>query len=156
VTGNSIKVDGGNDGNTVNASGLTAPDRIIVRAGTGADILTGGPGNDVFYAGGDTKMTGGTGTNQFIFSAPGSNMIADFGASTTNELVFSNSGFILGLTGATSTPQQMTSAEATTLFTANSTGAFANTSHRLAYDTTNGELFSSSDGSGGASHLVAT
>lgn len=42
------------------------------------------------------------------------------------------------------------------MFTVNSTGAFANTSQRLAYDTTNGELFSSTAGSGGTSHLDAT
>ncbi len=152
-----ITVNDGNSGNTVSGSTLTSSDSIIVHAGTGADTLTGGAGNDVFYAGGDTKMTGGGGTNQFIFTAPGaSNTIADFGASSTNELVFSNSGFSLGLSGATSTPQALSASQSTTLFTANGTGAFANTSQRLAYDTTNGELFSSTDGSGGTSHLVAT
>ena len=58
--------------------------------------------------------------------------------------------------GASATPQAISSSEAATLFTANSTGAFANTSQRLAYDTANGELFSSTGGSGGTSHLVAT
>jgi hypothetical protein len=153
-----ITVNDGNSGNTVSGSSLTSADAIIVHAGTGADTLTGGTGNDVFYAGGDTKMTGGAGTNQFIFSASGAatNTIADFAASSTNELVFSNSNFSLGLSGASSTPQAISSTEAATLFTANSTGAFANTSQRLAYDTTNGELFSSTGGSGGTSHLVAT
>ena len=145
----SITVYGGSAGNTVNASTVTGTDRVIA---------VGGAGKDVFYAGGNTNMTGGGGTNQFIFSSAGAatNTIADFGTSPTNELVFSNSSFNLGLTGGTTTPQAISSSAAATLFTANSTGAFANTSQRLAYDTTNGELFSSTDGSGGTSHLVAT
>ncbi len=153
-----ITVNDGNSGNTVSGSTLTSADAIVLHAGAGADVLTGGAGNDVFYAGGDTTMTGGGGTNQFIFSAAGAatNKIADFGASSTNELVFSNSNFGLGLSGASATPQAISSSEAATLFTANSTGAFANTSQRLAYDTANGELFSSTGGSGGTSHLVAT
>jgi hypothetical protein len=152
-----ITIDDGNSGNTVSGSGLTAADAIVVHAGSGADVLTGGAGNDVFYAGGDTTMTGGKGTNQFVFHAPGAgSKIADFQASPTNELVFSNSGFSLGLSGASSTPQALTASEAATLFTANATGVFANTSQRLAYDTANGELFSSTGGSGSAAHLVAT
>ena len=70
VAGSTITISDGNNGNIVSAAGVAAPDRIIVYAGTGADALTGGPGNDIFYAGGNTTMTGGAGTNEFIFSAP--------------------------------------------------------------------------------------
>jgi hypothetical protein len=73
-----------------------------------------------------------------------------------NELVFSDAGFGLGLGGATSTPQQMTTAEAQTLFVADATGKFTDASQRLAYDTRTGQLFASSDGSGGTRHLVVT
>jgi len=101
-------------------------------------------------------MTGGAGTNEFVFSTTGTNTIKDFGASSSNELAFSNLDFNLGLDGATPSPQQMTSSEVMQLFTTNSSGKFTNTSQRLAYDTSNGELFASSDGSGGTAHLVAT
>ena len=58
VTKATITVEDGNMGNTVSAAGEAAGDRIVVHAGIGLDALTGGPGNDVFYAGGDTTMTG--------------------------------------------------------------------------------------------------
>ena len=61
-------------------------------------------------------------------------------------------GFNLGQSGATSTPQALPAS----LFTANATGAFGNTAERLAYDTANGKLFASTDGSGSTPQLVAT
>ncbi len=134
---------------------LSAGHAIWVSAGVGADVLTGGDGDDEFTAGGKTTMTGNAGANQFRFLAAGSNTITDFKASAANELVFSSSGFNLGLAG-TSAPQQFTGAEASTLFTTNANGKFANTSQRLLYDTANHELFASADGSGGTSHLVAS
>ena len=152
-----ITVNDGNSGNTVSAAGVVTPGHdITINAGTGLDKLTGGAGTNQFYAGGDTTMTGGSGLNEFIFTATGSNTIANFGALATNELVFSDSGFNLGIGSATPTPTMMTTAEVSQLFTANSTGKFANTSQRLAYDTANGELFSSTDGSGSSAHLITT
>jgi len=151
VTGSTITISDGNGGNMISASGVAAPDRIIVYAGTGADVLTGGPGNDVFYAGGKTTMTGGAGTNEFAFGASGSNTIADFTASATNEIAFSNSGFALGQSGATATPKALPSG----LFTSNSTGAFTATTQRFAYDTANGDLYYSAAGTTATEHLVA-
>jgi RTX calcium-binding nonapeptide repeat (4 copies) len=150
VAGSTIIVSDGNGGTAVSASGVAAPDRVIVYAGTGADVLTGGPGNDVFYAGGKTTMAGGTGTNQFTFSAAGSNTITDFTASSTNKMEFiSGSGF--ALPGATSTPKALG-----TLFTSNATGAFTATTQRFAYDTANGNLFYSAGGTTATEHLVVT
>ncbi len=86
-----ITVNDGNSGNTVNATGVATPGHdITINAGTGLDKLTGGAGTNQFYAGGDTTMTGGSGLNEFIFTATGSNTIANFGALATNELVFSD------------------------------------------------------------------
>jgi hypothetical protein len=153
VGGDTITVHDGNGGTTVSAASLKAADAIVVYAGTGADKLAGGAGNDVFYAGGDTTMTGKGGTNEFVFYGPGAgNVITDFAASSKNEIVFSNFGFSLGRSNASATPHALP----TDLFVSNSTGRFTNTTERFAYDAENGKLFYSSDGSGGASQLVAT
>src|ERR1043166_9224919 len=63
-----ITVVDGNSNNTVNASTLSAGEAVKIIAGTGADALTGGHGNDTFFAGGKTKMTGGAGINDFTFA----------------------------------------------------------------------------------------
>jgi Ca2+-binding RTX toxin-like protein len=152
VTGSSITIYGGNDGNTINAAALTGANRVIVHAGAGADTLTGGAGNDVFYAGGDTKMTGGLGANEFAFSAAGKNTIADFAASATNEIAFSNAGFALGQSGASATPKALP----TSLFTSDATGAFTAATQRFAYDAANGDLYYSASGTTASEHLVAT
>src|SRR5579885_2282973 len=151
-----ITIADGNAGNSVTAANLPAADASLLHAGSGADTLTGGAGNDVFYAGGDTAMTGGGGANQFVFAAPGSNTISDFHFSSANALVFSNAGFNLGLSGATATPQAMSASQAASLFTENSSGAFTSAAQRLAYDTSNGQLFASAGGSSSTPKLVAT
>jgi Ca2+-binding RTX toxin-like protein len=149
VTGTSITVYGSDGGNTVSAAGVAAPDRIIVHAGIGADVLTGGAGSDVFFAGGDTKMTGAAGANEFVFNAAGSNTIADFTASATNEIEFiSGSGFVLP--GAAATPKALAS-----LFVQGGTGTFTATTERFAYGTSNGDLYYSASGTTATEHLVA-
>ncbi len=151
VVGAAITVDDGNSGNTVTAATLPAKDRIIVHAGAGLDKLTGGRGNDVFFAGGDTVMTGKAGTNEFTFSAPGGNTVGDFAVSATNEIVFSDQGFNLGLTGASGTPQALPAG----LFVENSNGHFTGTSQSFAYATGTGDLFYSASGSSGTPTLVS-
>jgi Ca2+-binding RTX toxin-like protein len=152
--GKTITIDDGNAGNRISAAALAADNHIVVHAGTGADSLIGGAGNDVFYAGGRTKMTGGNGANEFIFSAAGRNTVTDFHASFGDELVFSNSGFKLGLKGATMIPQQLPSY----LFVANRAGTFTTSAQRFAYDTTDGRLFYDAHGSasGSSRELVVT
>jgi hypothetical protein len=118
ITGSAITVTDSGKGSTVSAAGVAAADHIIVHAGIGADRLTGGAGNDVFYAGGKTTMTGGGGANEFVFKTAGSNMIKDFHVSAKNELVFSNAGFNLGRTGGAATPIKLTPAQAAKLFDA--------------------------------------
>jgi Ca2+-binding RTX toxin-like protein len=153
--GGLIVVSGGNAGNTISAAADTAASTgktLIYAAGAGTDTFTGGFEDDVVFAGPDTTMTGRGGTNEFAFSAPGNNTITDFAASPTNEIAFSNSGFALGLSGATSTPQPLPPG----LFVSDSTGTFTATTQRFAYGTSNGELFYSASGTTATEHLVAT
>ncbi len=152
VTGSKITIFGGNSGNTVSAATLASSKAIIVQAGASTDTLVGGAGNDVFFAGGKTKMTGGGGKNQFTFAHIGTNTITDFSKSSTNQIAFSNSGFALGLSGATSTPKALPS----NLIGSLSTGTFSTTKQRFAYKKSTGQLFFDSKGSGGTAHLVAT
>jgi len=143
VTGSTITVSDGNDGNAVSAAGVAAPDRLIVYAGTGADVLTGGAGTNVFYAGGDTRID--------FAKLQGVNTINDFGTGT-NDIAFSNAGFALGQSGASATPTALPA----NLFTSNGTGAFTAGTQRFAYDSTSGALFYSASGTTATEHLVTS
>ena len=145
-------------------SGTGAHGTIIVHAGTGSDALTGGTSLNELYAGGQTSMTGNAAaTNQYLFTATSQlgagNTITNFGLAS-DELVFSNAAFSLGFTGATATPQNWSvetgSRTLATDFTSNATGLFGPTvsNTRLLYDTANGELFFSSNGTDAAKHAV--
>jgi hypothetical protein len=74
----------------------------------------------------------------------------------SNELVFRDARFHLGLRGATATPQQLTAVEVKRLFVADAAGTFTSSSQRLAYDTKTGQLFSSPDGNNASRLLVVT
>jgi hypothetical protein len=143
VTGSTITVSDGNGDNAVSAAGVAAPDRLIVYAGTGADVLTGGAGTNVFYAGGDTRID--------FAKLQGANTINSFGTGT-NEIAFSNAGFSLGQSGASATPTPLPAS----LFTPNSTGAFTAGTQRFAYDSTSGALFYSASGMTATEHLVTS
>lgn len=140
---NFITVNGGNGDDTVNAGALGGSNAIIFRGGSGSDNVTGGAAADIFFAGGDTIMTGLGGVNHYVFSAPGAgNVVAGF--SGFDEILFSNSGFGLGLSGAGSNPQALPVA----LFNADGTGTFTNATQRFSYETAAGRMFFDADGNG--------
>ncbi len=151
VTNSAITVNGGNSGNTISEAGVAAADKAVIKGGAGADLL---------IAGQNAVMTGGAGANVFEFTtsgsttAPDTNTIADFAASTTNEIAFSNSGFALGLSGATSTPKPLPAS----LFSTQTNGTFDNAVERFAYNTTVGTLYYDAQGNttGSSRELVAT
>lgn len=141
VVGNAITVRGGAAGNTIDAREVTGSRHLTI---------VGGAGKDLFYAGGDTTMTGKAGANEFLFSRTGGNTIVDFKASAANEIIFiSGSGF--NLAGATTKPKTLGG-----LFHQSSSGDFTAASQRLVYDTNNGKLYYSGSGSNHEKHLVAT
>jgi Ca2+-binding RTX toxin-like protein len=152
LPGGRINISGGNSGNTVNAATLSATHSVRIAAGSGTDTLIGGAGNDILVARSNTTMTGGGGANQFTFAHIGTNGITDFGASASNEIVVRNSGFNLGADQGhgTASPQHL----AWSAYAGNSTGTFRTTSQRFAYNTTNGTLSYSADGSGSAGSAV--
>ena len=76
VTGATITVDGGNDGNTINASAVTGSNRIIFVGSPGKDVLSGGAGNDVFeFSATDLTnadvIKGGSGSDKLMTTSAG-------------------------------------------------------------------------------------
>ena len=95
VTGASITVYGGTAGNTVNASGLSAPNRAVMVGGAGKDVFTGGAGNDVFeftvaaLVASDT-VAGGAGGDQLVMTTAGT--VAAGGVSGVETYALANGG----------------------------------------------------------------
>lgn len=136
IAGKTITVAGGNAADVLSEAGVAAADRALLR---------GGAGNDTLIAGPNAMLTGGAGADVLELTVPGSlvtpdkNTIADF-THGVDKLALSKNGFAFGAAPA-----------AATLFTANTTGSFANPNQRFAYDTTNGDLFYDSLGNAAGS-----
>jgi hypothetical protein len=73
LPGGTITVQDGNSGDTVNAAALSAAHSVIIDAGTGADVLIGGAGNDVFNVSdlAFSSINGGAGTNTLALTSSG-------------------------------------------------------------------------------------
>ncbi len=75
VRGNTITVEGGNSGNTIDAHLAGAADHAVMIGGAGKDVFTGGPGNDTFrfsvadLSAGDVVKGGGGNDTLFLTSA---------------------------------------------------------------------------------------
>ena len=141
VANSTITVEGGDAGNTLSETGVSAADHAA---------LKGGAGNDTLVAGRNAVLTGGAGKDVFELTvagspaAPVSVTIADFGHGT-DELALSEKGFNLG-----STP------DAATLFAANKGGSFTSPNQRFAYDTAGGDLFYDGRGNAAGSTRLET
>jgi Ca2+-binding RTX toxin-like protein len=142
---------------TYTLEGRDGNDTLV--GGAGTEWLFGGAGDDWLDPGPDwferNEMTGGTGTDHFVFRAPPkdavsfANIVHDFNPSV-DELVFDNNGFAaIGGAGdfAPGDARFLAAPGATSGQTA---------SHRLVYNTSTGHLYYDADGSGaGGSVRVA-
>jgi Ca2+-binding RTX toxin-like protein len=141
------------EGGTVQLFGAGGDDTLI--SGFGSDTLDGGAGNDVLK-GSDSSdtLTGGLGQDTFVFDSRPSfgsaeDAVTDF-VSGTDKLTFDNAAFTaIGGAGSFSAGDARFASGAG--FTSG-----RDTSDRVIYNTTTGELFYDADGSGaGAAQLIA-
>jgi Ca2+-binding RTX toxin-like protein len=160
VTGKTITVTGGNAGNTIDASALSAANRVILVGGKGGDTLKGGAGADRLTAFGHATLSGEGGADLFAFEIPGTtadpdtNRVTDFSRAQGDALAFSDAGFHLGLPNASATPKALPAA----LFSPKIDGSFDKPGERFAYDTSTGRLYFDADGNSSSDHrqLIAT
>ena len=136
----------------INGTGNALNNRIT--GNSSANSLAGGAGNDRLEGRrGNDSLTGGTGADQFVFldapSSGGVDRVTDF-VRGTDELLFENSAFTaLGASGA------MASGDGRFRSGAGVTTG-RDTSDRLVYNTSTGNLYYDADGSGsGGSVLIA-
>jgi Ca2+-binding RTX toxin-like protein len=150
VTGNAITVMGGNAGNRISEVAVAAADLVTMKGGAGGDTL---------IAGRHAVMTGDGGADVFELTTPNASVspngdrMTDF-AHGTDKLAFSNAGFHLGLTKASTTPQKLPAL----LFSTKTDGSFDKPGERFAYSKSTGALFFDADGSGASRgrQLIAT
>jgi Ca2+-binding RTX toxin-like protein len=138
--------------NAIVAFGNAAPYHItgsvasnVLQGGSGSDTISGGAGNDT--------LSGGAGPDDFVFNtAPGSanaDLITDFSSGSDKIHLENTAHANLGAAG------NFTAGDAR--FAANSSGSAQDSSDRIIYNTTTGQLLYDADGSGsGASQLIAT
>jgi Ca2+-binding RTX toxin-like protein len=141
ATNSATRTYDGGDGNDVLNGGSVA-DNLIGR--TGDDTISGGGGNDTIVGGtGLDSLTGGGGSDRFVFNnaSEGTDTITDFDP-TADLFNVSSSGFAtIGGLGTLAASRFTIGATATTA------------SQRFIYDSSNGNLWFDSDGTGGTAQV---
>jgi Ca2+-binding RTX toxin-like protein len=159
IVGNAAgNVLGGGDGDD-NLNGQAGNDTLF--GGAQDDVLTGGLGNDTLSGGddqddliggaGNDNLNGGAGDDEFVFNAALSattnvDVIQDFAGG--DRIVLSKAIFTaLGTTGIALDPSA---------FSTGTTGVATETTHRIVYNSTTGDLFYDANGSaaGGATKIA--
>ncbi len=123
--------------------GMAGKDKLL--AGTGNDLLYGGAGNDLLHGGGGKDyLRGGAGRDAFVFSTPTgeSNVdrIADFNV-PNDTIRLDNKGFVGLNAGALSGARFCVGSQA------------KDSSDRIIYNKSTGELFYDPDGTGSAAQV---
>ncbi|MGH7059188.1 MAG: M10 family metallopeptidase C-terminal domain-containing protein, partial [Stellaceae bacterium] len=95
LTGHVVTVHGGNAGDTIDASTLSASNRVVLFGGNGADRLTGGAGNDRFSFAAAAltfadKVNGGAGADELDITSAGVAGVS--GVSGIETIRLSNAG----------------------------------------------------------------
>ncbi len=150
VTGSTITVSDGNNGNTVSAAGKLRPPTALLSMPAAAPMcLTGGAGNNVFYTAGNTARIDGVG--QEFVQRRGTNTINGFADREQRDRVQQ-----FGFCARSERCELGTQTLAREPVHVKRTGAFTMATQRFAYDTANGNLFYSASGTTATEHLVAT
>jgi len=164
LSGGAITINAGASGNnSISAASDTSASTgktLTYVAAAGSDTFTGGFENDTIQVGsGAGTYTAGSGTDFFVFTQ--SNLplqtLNNYQIAHDNIVfygLFAANGFDLGTADNALNPSTYTAVTAS-IFTSNATGTFDSTSQRFAYDTANGDLFYSANGSGGTSKEIA-
>ena len=150
--GGSIHGLGGNDklqargNNFVTVRGGDGDDTLLSSPTGGANLLIGDAGNDLLVGNiGPVTMTGGAGTDTFLYDRDPTqsvedDLISDFGSGADLIRLDGQAMPALGGSGTFATNDAR--------FAANATGTAEDTSDRVVYNTTTGDLWYDADGSG--------